>query len=59
MENIYNLKLHRGTMVDGYVHVTRVPGGWIYSFIPEPEWEDRIPCMPVFVPFDNEFQNKD
>jgi hypothetical protein len=31
----------------------RVPGGWVYSFY----GEDFI--SPVFVPFDNEFQEQD
>lgn len=50
--NIYNLELHEVTVITNGLHVTRVPGGWIYeSFI------DEVSISSTFVPFNNEFQS--
>lgn len=56
MEDIYNLGLHESCNITPDLGVTRVPGGWIYRF-----WDyenDYYPNTGIFVPFDNEFQNK-
>lgn len=53
VDNIYNLKLHEVAVINSELHVIRVPGGWIYeSFI-----NDKS-ISSVFIPFNNEFQNK-
>jgi hypothetical protein len=56
MDNlIYTMKLHNVLHFNGFT-VTRVPGGWVYTF-------DVCDCYGVvedtcgvFVPFNNEFQ---
>ena len=65
MEKLYKMKLHEQITprFDGEnVKITRVPGGWIYSFFdlvitgePGAAYDNWI-GRSVFVPFDNEFQ---
>ena len=49
--NVYDLELHEGIVIDQTLHVTRVPGGWIYE---TPSNEEGF-YTPVFVPYSNEF----
>lgn len=51
-KSIYDLELHEETSFPG-CNIMRVPGGWLYS-----SWDyDKEHFMiPVFVPFNNEFQ---
>jgi hypothetical protein len=50
-KTIYDLELHEFLRIDsGYVQ--RVPGGWIYKPFGDPR-------IPIFIPFDNEFQGGD
>lgn len=54
VDDIYKLKLHQSTNIAEGIIVTRVPGGWIYEF-----QKPQVNILqPVFVPFNNEFQNK-
>lgn len=55
--DIYGLELHQETEESG-IRVTRVPGGWIYTFSTYEERADAWRISSVFVPYDNEFQNK-
>lgn len=54
-KTIYQLKLHETLKLPGGDYVTRVPGGWIYD-IPC-GGSDEMGYRPIFVPFDNEFQD--
>ena len=55
-KTIYNIALHETleikTNLGGKVEVTRVAGGWVYSF----EYPGFRQAPVVFVPFNNEFQ---
>lgn len=57
MDKIYKLKL--GEFIEdentGY-HITRVPGGWIFRKIYFGHSASSM--TSVFVPFNNDFQNK-
>jgi len=48
--NIYNMKLHNAVTTENNIHITRVPGGWIYNYL--------IRNYTVFIPYNDEF-NKD
>lgn len=50
-KTIYDLELNESIDVNGHT-VHRVPGGWIYMTY------NYGKVSSVFVPFDNEFQNK-
>jgi len=53
--DLYKMKFHEILNITKWINVTRVPGGWIYSFnYPTDEGTD----YGVFVPFDNEFQSQ-
>lgn len=57
MDKIYNLKLGESIEDEktGY-HITRVPGGWVfYKYYAGMNSSSKT---SVFVPFNNEFQNK-
>jgi hypothetical protein len=56
-KDIYKLNLHESTWIcaDGS-SVIRVPGGWIYRLW---DYEARVTRDPVFVPFNNEFMEKE
>jgi len=54
MKNIYNLKLHETLSISGF-EITRVPGGWIYI----KHYVSNTPDLICFVPFNNEFQDKE
>lgn len=55
-KTIYDLELHEilviQTNIGSKIEITKIPGGWIYSF----EYPGYRQCMIVFVPFNNEFQ---
>lgn len=53
---IYRLKLHGSCLLPDGDHVRRVPGGWIYSMAYQQGAAADPVMRPVFVPFDNEFQ---
>lgn len=53
-KNIYNLGLHELIEVPKFGCVIRVPGGWIYT---RQEPQVNI-ANPVFIPFNDEFQDK-
>ena len=54
MENIYELELHETITISDGMLVTRVAGGWIYEF-----QKPQVNILEiVFVPYDNEFQQK-
>lgn len=49
-KTIYDLELHEAaTIKDATVHIMRVAGGWIYTFM------THNPISSIFVPFSNEF----
>jgi hypothetical protein len=51
--NIYEMGLHESIWIDGFV-ILRVAGGWIYtSYDVNGELHNSM-----FVPYDNEFQQK-
>ena len=54
-KTIYDLKLNEGLEVvssfGGKIEITRVPGGWTYSF----EFAGWRQTQVIFVPFNNEF----
>jgi len=50
MTNIYDAKLHEIIRTDDW-HITRVPGGWIYTH----HRLDSNTMTSVFVPYDNGF----
>ncbi len=56
-KTIYELELHETTIipttVGGKIEVTRVAGGWVYSF----EYAGFRQSPIVFVPFDKEFMS--
>ena len=55
-EGLYGLELHAFIKSSGF-YITRVPGGWIYETYADGNgWCDIV--TSVFVPFNNEFQNK-
>lgn len=50
-KSIYELKVHEDTSIGSWIHVLRVPGGWIYQILcPPHEGTD----FGVFVPFHTE-----
>lgn len=53
-DKIYKLKLHESIDIPNGTMIIRVPGGWLYTL-----WnhEANQSLPPVFVPFNNEFQN--
>lgn len=51
-KDLYSMKLAESIELDNRFVITRVPGGWIYS---STSYESRT---AVFVPFDNEFQER-
>lgn len=55
---IYDLKLNEGietkSSFGGKIEITRVPGGWVWSF-EYPGWRQN---QVVFVPFNDEFKIK-
>lgn len=56
MEEIYKLKLGECFIVDEFLDILRVPGGWIYAFreiVDDKETEYFY--QKVFVPFNAEF----
>ena len=50
MNNIYELKLHEGMVINDRDFVMRVPGGWLYTVS-----ASDTSSVSVYVPFDNEF----
>ena len=55
-KTIYDLKLHESLLIDKFILVTRVPGGWIYILFGSVEdGIDKDP-MSTFVPYSNEFK---
>ena len=50
--DIYKLGLHGQMWVTNYVHVMRVPGGWIYTTKDRNENRNS-----VFVPYNEEFKD--
>ena len=61
--SIYNMKLHEAIHPkERNVEIVRVAGGWIYNFYHDTaarEGELEYQATSVFVPFDNEFQDKE
>ncbi len=62
--NIYSLSLHEEIKIDDDISALRVPGGWVYKFSKnvwrsEIESYDLILQSSIFVPFNNEFMEKD
>jgi hypothetical protein len=55
---IYEMDLHDEIEVDD-TRVTRVPGGWIYTFTSYDDRNDTWRISSVFVPYNNEFQRKE
>lgn len=55
MENIYELELHETTYLPFGISVIRVPGGWLYDC-----WDSETGNFKqvIFIPYNNEFQNK-
>ena len=51
-KTIYDLKLHEGIVIDPYIYIARVHGGWLYDMGEGGNNGDR---SVIFVPFDNEF----
>lgn len=54
-KNIYKMKLHDQLYINDNLTITRVPGGWLYSYIDRDYTKPK--CL-MFVPFDNEFQER-
>lgn len=50
MSNIYTMELHDTLNTDSNIHITRVPGGWIYNYI--------MRNYTVFIPYNNEFDKE-
>lgn len=48
--NLYELELHQQVNITARISVTRVPGGWIYTFR-----ESSTAFSTSFVPFNNEY----
>lgn len=44
------MELHDTLNTDSNIHITRVPGGWIYNYI--------IRNYTVFIPYSNEFDEE-
>ena len=56
MEEIYKLKLGECFVVDEFLDILRVPGGWIYAFREIVDGkETEYFYQKVFVPFNAEF----
>lgn len=56
MEEIYKLKLGECFIVDEFLDILRVPGGWIYAFREIVDGkETEYFYQKVFVPFNAEF----
>ena len=56
---IYSIKLHEQTQLDGSTWILRVAGGWIYKHyneIPGTDGREHEVCATTFVPFNNEYQ---
>lgn len=60
MEDIYKMKLHETLKISDDTWVLRVPGGWIYEVEVNMSAEESHgnTSRIVFVPFNNEFQQK-
>jgi len=65
MKDIYKLKLHDTCSLQsdrwGDIEIIRVPGGWLYDYTKFTSAEDELSPLAkavVFVPFNNEFQQK-
>lgn len=56
--DIYGMELHAEIELDKYNTITRVPGGWIYRNWTYSDKNGDWIGNSVFVPYDNEFQNK-
>ena len=54
MKNIYDLELHEDCQLNRCETVKRVPGGWIYRWIPP----DGKAANSTFVPYDNGFDER-
>ena len=54
VKELYELKPMQVKKLDEGLYVRRVPGGWIF----ETPDSDGHRWTPVFVPFDNEFQER-
>lgn len=46
-KTIYELNLHEEISINKFLHIRRVPGGWIYK------WDNST----TFIPYDTEFKN--
>lgn len=58
MTDIYRLGLHGQAAAETALApmlITRVPGGWIYTFYNQVDQPTGERMSSVFVPFDNEF----
>ena len=55
-KTIYDLELHEVENLGKHIDIIRVPGGWIYTEIYE--YSDGMAMSKCFVPFDNEFMEK-
>ncbi len=53
-DNIYKMKLHETIMLNNYLLVRRVAGGWIYESLCESG--SSLSISSTFVPFNNEFK---
>jgi hypothetical protein len=62
MENtIYKLNLHDSIQIDNSLQITRVPGGWIYTYTSIWDYgstNEKVNVTSVFVKYDNEFYFK-
>lgn len=65
-EDLYGMKLNHTIEFSNGYHVTRVPGGWIYIYfqrnqvaMPDGMWSENYTPTSVFVPFNNEFQERE
>lgn len=59
MSDLYHMELHEQRTLDEQLAttvITRVPGGWIYTFYNQVDEPSQERTSSVFVPFDNEFQ---
>lgn len=53
-KTIYDLKLHEMIEINTHLEITRVPGGWMYTYIDLSLENSR----GVFVPYNDEFEKK-
>lgn len=59
LKTIYDLALNETLGIDNNTDVTRVAGGWIYSFYSDSDDNRGYSISTTFVPYNEEFKEKE